>query len=99
MSKSKSIAKSIRMTDDIFNYINDYRGSGFNAKFENIIFDAMCSELDRQVILSDLDNRIASSKKEYLAICDKLSAIQSLHREFLRLQHIFLTLSDKLEVF
>ena len=56
--KSKSIAKSIRLSDEIFAYIDEYRGNGFNEKFENIILDAMLSEKDRKMRLASLDLQI-----------------------------------------
>ena len=33
----KNVSKSVRLSEKVFNYINDYEGQGFNQKFENII--------------------------------------------------------------
>ncbi|MDE6021566.1 MAG: hypothetical protein K2H01_11300 [Ruminococcus sp.] len=37
MSDKKSVAKSIRLTQELYNFINNYKGDGFNEKFSNII--------------------------------------------------------------
>ena len=36
----KSIAKSVRLTQEVFDYIDSAPGNGFNEKFENIILEA-----------------------------------------------------------
>lgn len=35
----KSVMKSVRMTDEVYETVNEYRGSGFNEKFENMVID------------------------------------------------------------
>lgn len=54
---AKEIAKSIRLSREVFEYIDGYRGNGFNEKFENII-------LDYQKVEKDLQARIKARKKE-----------------------------------
>lgn len=54
---AKDIAKSIRLSREVFDYINGYRGNGFNEKFENIILDYQQAE-------KDLQARIKGRKKE-----------------------------------
>jgi len=39
----KSNMKSVRMTDEVFSAVEEYRGNGFNEKFEN----AACPENER----------------------------------------------------
>ena len=51
---AKSNSKSIRISDKCFNYILNYRGNGFNEKFENIILDAMESEQSRNEHLEEV---------------------------------------------
>ena len=43
----KSIAKSVRLTQEVFDYIDSAPGNGFNEKFENIILEAKRGESDR----------------------------------------------------
>ncbi len=54
---AKEIAKSIRLSREVFDYIDGYRGNGFNEKFENIILDYQKAE-------KDLQARIKARKKE-----------------------------------
>lgn len=54
---AKEIAKSIRLSREVFEYIDSYRGNGFNEKFENIILDYQKAEKDIQA-------RIKARKKE-----------------------------------
>lgn len=35
----KNISKSIRLSQEVYGYIEKYRGDSFNEKFENIILD------------------------------------------------------------
>lgn len=61
---AKSISKSIRMTDEVNNYIVNYRGNGFNEKFGNIVLDAMKEESERVKRLEELDKRINAAKQK-----------------------------------
>lgn len=54
---AKNIAKSIRLSEEVYAYIDAYRGNGFNEKFENIILDYQKAE-------KDLQARIKARKKE-----------------------------------
>ena len=54
---AKNIAKSIRLSEEVYAYIDGYRGNGFNEKFENIILDYQKAEKDIQA-------RIKARKKE-----------------------------------
>lgn len=66
----KNVAKSIRMSEEVNDYITNYRGNGFNEKFENIILDAMKEESERTKILENLDKRIETSKKKIDELLD-----------------------------
>lgn len=35
----KNVQKSIRMTDEVFEAVDSYRGGGFNEKLENLVMD------------------------------------------------------------
>lgn len=57
----KSINKSIRLSQPVYDYIMQAPGDGFNQKFENIIIDAKESEARRQKTLKMLLEVIPSS--------------------------------------
>jgi|GEM_PF-723429 len=52
----KTIQKSIRMTEEIHNYVEKFSGKGFNEKFENLVLFFMKRE-------KELDKRIAEQEK------------------------------------
>lgn len=80
----KSISKSIRISEEVFNYINNYRGDGFNQKFENIILDYQREE---KVIL----DRIKFKRRELVScmfqVRDALDGIRELNRLKLRVDN------------
>lgn len=56
----KNVQKSIRMTDEVFEAVDRYRGDGFNEKLENLVMDYLHGrekfqrDLDRLQELVDL---------------------------------------------
>ena len=68
----KSINKSIRLSQPVYDYIMQAPGDGFNQKFENIIIDAKESEARRQETLKMLDDRIEDLQADYNSCYDKL---------------------------
>lgn len=76
MYDKKCNSKSIRISDKVLNYINNYRGNGFNEKFENIILDAMESEDKRIATLDMYDKEIAHKKQIYYKMCDDLRQLE-----------------------
>lgn len=79
MSSQKSISKSIRLTEEVFAYIDNYKGEGFNQKFENIILDAMCAEKHLKKRLKLLDKQMTEKQeqlKEHLSDIQTFTDIQ-----------------------
>lgn len=74
----KSVAKSIRMTSKIFDYINSYPGNGFNEKFENIILYAMESEQERVQELKRLDKQISGKRDQIYKLESTLRSLTPL---------------------
>lgn len=70
MASQKSISKSIRLTPELYAYIDGYQGNGFNEKFENIILDAKTSEPARKERLEYMDRRI-KDRETLLQIMDR----------------------------
>lgn len=61
---AKNVAKSIRISEKVNNYIMQAAGNGFNEKFENIILNAMESELERSTTLQHLDKQIEEKREQ-----------------------------------
>lgn len=55
----KNNLKSVRLSDETLNLVQNYRGDGFNEKFSNLVYDAMeqrnamIQEIDRLQALID----------------------------------------------
>lgn len=78
---NKSISKSIRLTEELYNYIDGYHGDGFNQKFENIILDAMFTEAERRKKLADLNRQISALELEFESKQKKVQFLVSKARE------------------
>lgn len=96
MSK-KSNAKSIRLSDRVMNYIESYRGNGFNEKFENIILDAMESEDERIATLERYDKYIQEKKDAYFLMCDKLRRMEPMVQACLHINSRIKQLNTELD--
>ena len=79
----KNISKSVRLSEKVYNYINDYEGQGFNQKFENIILFAMEEEERLMKRLSDLESLIAVRSEELNKINYNLNKARSETKRFL----------------
>lgn len=72
------IGKSIRVSQKVLNYIETYKGEGFNEKFENIITDAMESESKRKEKIKQLDKQIADKENQYRKIMADVSKLNEI---------------------
>lgn len=73
----KSISKSIRLSQEVFDYIDGYVGEGFNQKFENIILFAKRTEKDRCKHIKKLDADIEKRQMELAVLQDKIRELHS----------------------
>lgn len=94
----KNNLKSIRLSDKVMNYIVNYRGNGFNEKFENIILDAMESEDNRIKQLEVYDQYIDSKKQEYYRMCDRLRDLEPMVQACLHVNSCIKELNKSFDV-
>lgn len=80
MDDKKRNAKSIRMTDTVYHYINSHKGDGFNNKFHNIILEARNSERERREKLAFLDDKITKKEAELKELQEEIKAYQDFIR-------------------
>ena len=64
MNEKKSVAKSIRLTPELYDFINKYDGNGFNEKFANIISFCFRSEKEIRAKMQQEKKRTQPSTKE-----------------------------------
>ncbi len=89
-----SVAKSVRIPEEIYDYINSYSGEGFNQKFVNVIRDARDTEPERNETLDRLNKQISEREKYLKDTAKRLdelaSELRSLSFEitYIRSRHI-----------
>lgn len=69
----KNIVKSVRLTQEVFDYIDSAPGNGFNEKFENIILEAKRGESDRKKELARLEDRINKQQRKQNLLFQQLT--------------------------
>jgi hypothetical protein len=94
--EKKTYAKSIRYTKTVNDYIENYRGVGFNQKFENIILDAMEGEQERNRTLSALDETIAQRREKLRRISRYIYDLDRASSQLVRLKEACETLERTL---
>jgi len=92
---SSSISKSIRLTEEIYSYIDSYQGEGFNQKFKNIILDAMLSEQHRKAKLEVLDRQIANKERQLRELSADYEVYSNIRRQATYLEKTVSELADR----
>ena len=67
---AKNINKSVRLSNEVYEYVNEFQGNGFNEKFENIVVFCMKTEVERKKRLDEIEKLIKSRSEEL----DKINA-------------------------
>lgn len=96
-ASKKSIAKSIRISEEVFAYIDKAPGKGFNEKFENIILEAKRTEADRKKRLAGLEKQIHDAQLKLMKLLQQDRELQDFFRTFARMQHLLLDLKENLD--
>lgn len=85
---AKNILKSIRLSNEINKYIEDFEGDGFNQKFENIIIYAMKTEIDRKKRLVEITKLIDSRSQELQQINKELTVARNETRKYKQIMSV-----------
>ena len=96
MLTKKSIAKSVRLTQEVFDYIDSAPGNGFNEKFENIILEAKRGESDRKKELARLDKQIEKQRRKQTLLFEQLTNFDYFLNSFEDAQKLLQNLKNKL---
>ncbi len=75
---AKDIAKSIRLSQEVFGFIDNYRGNGFNEKFENIILDYQKEEKVIQDRIKARKKELKLFEKQVSCMADTLRGLQGM---------------------
>lgn len=93
----KGISKSVRITDEVYGYIMDAPGNGFNEKFENIILEAKKGEARRRKELAELQVQVDGKRREMLGLCKRYGYLEDFYRTAVRMQRQLHDLGMELE--
>ena len=63
----------MRLTQEVYDYIEQQAGNGFNEKFENIILEAKKGESDRKKELARLDKQIRKQQQKQNLVFSQLT--------------------------
>lgn len=84
MNEKKSVAKSIRLTPELYDFINKYDGNGFNEKFANIISFCFRSEKEIRAKMQQEKKELNHLQKK---IAEKRSLLATLQRLEWQIDH------------
>lgn len=97
MASKKNIAKSIRISEEVFAYIDNAPGKGFNEKFENIILEAKKTEADRKKRFAVLEKQIHDAEQKLHRLLDQSRELDRFFRTFLQMQRTLNDLKNNLD--
>lgn len=79
---AKNNQKCLRISNDILEIVDNYRGVGFNDKFENLCTDYFCDIEKRKKDLANLDKLISLKKSQLDEYENKVRKMDSLVFKF-----------------
>ncbi len=93
---AKPNLKSVRMSDEVLQIVENFQGEGFNQKFENIVLHFHKSEPARQKQLKELDKfikeqeaRLAELRNQIRAAFEVANTLKSMQRQVLMMEADF----------
>jgi hypothetical protein len=94
---AKNISKSIRISEEVFDYIDHAPGKGFNEKFENIILSAKKDESERKKRIAELDEQIQLKRCDLQNLFDQNRYMDEFFRTVLHMRHQLATMNELLD--
>ncbi len=94
---AKRNSKSVRLSDTVLKYIEQYEGEGFNQKFENIILYAMQTEDERRARLDWINSRTESQREVLKRLEKDCTTLSSAVREAIRIDGSINALRRRIE--
>ena len=85
MAKKNNL-KSVRLSDQVMDYVINFEGDGFNQKFENLVLFCMEQEEFKKQRITLLDQQIAKQYKKLYALQQLSSEIGDVRRDLINLE-------------
>lgn len=82
----KTNMKSVRLSDQVMDYVINFEGEGFNQKFENLVLFCMEQEESKKQRIALLDQQIARQYKKLYALQQLSSKIGDVRRALIHLE-------------
>lgn len=82
----KNNFKSVRMSDQVMDYVINFEGDGFNQKFENLVLFCMEQEETKKQKIAFLDQQIIKQYKKLDALRQLISKISAVSEALLDLE-------------
>ena len=83
----KTNMKSVRLSDEVLEYVENFEGNGFNQKFENLVLFCMKEEDQKRKKIKDLDYLIQMEYKKLNAVAALQRDARFVNRQLLSVQH------------
>lgn len=81
MKEKKTVQKSIRMTQRVNDYVNQFSGEGFNEKFENLVLFCMEHEQNIKSNINTATQRLQALDKQIQKKREILSKLQRIETQ------------------
>ena len=85
MAKKNNL-KSIRLSDQVMDYVINFEGDGFNQKFENLVLFCMEQEETKKQKIAFLDQQIVKRYKKLDALGQLMSEIRDVRKALTHLE-------------
>ena len=85
MAKKNNL-KSVRLSDQVMDYVINFEGDGFNQKFENLVLFCMEQEETKKQKIAFLDQQIIKQYKKLDALRQLISKISAVSEALLDLE-------------
>lgn len=96
MAKKNNL-KSVRLSDQVMDYVINFEGDGFNQKFENLVLFCMEQEETRKQKIAFLDQQIIKQYKELDTLRQLTSEIGYVRRALTHLERQTNNLSELMD--
>lgn len=85
MAKKNNL-KSVRLSDQVMDYVINFEGDGFNQKFENLVLFCMEQEETKKQKIAFLDQQIVKQYKKLDTLQQLISKISAVSEALLDLE-------------
>ena len=96
MAKKNNL-KSVRLSDQVMDYVINFEGDGFNQKFENLVLFCMEHEETKKQKIAFLDQQIVKQYKKLDALRQLTSEIGDVRRALTHLERQANNLSELMD--